>query len=255
MRVLWRKYLAAAILLLSSLGLTFSLFGVGGVALAADSPHVPPATQNLGDVATGMVMEVPPYCNYYGSDPGEVQLIPQDSNGNDSFSMVRYGGVQINLKATSPLIYTYLGASPGRVTKGLSRACSWFGLPTLGAQVDVEIDGSKFIATAVNVGLDPAMDFSITPANSFRISRTFDPSCSDTHNAFDVSSTSSALNSDSLVDTNILTLAQPDVSTNNFCKWQSTYELYIPKELAPTINYGTYIWVGPKLIYTIVVPG
>jgi hypothetical protein len=50
------------------------------------------------------------------------------------------------------------------------------------------------------------------------------------------------------------TVAEADVTNNNFCQWSAKYEIKIPSGMTPTYGGVTYRWTGPTLTHTLVIP-
>jgi hypothetical protein len=223
-------------------------------SFASAEPYAPQNTMPVAEYETGAEVPVPPWCAWHSSIPENVLLAPVD----DPSGVITYRGAAVDLGFSSDWNYTYVSGEVGRTTKDRSSNCSWFGDPAYGSQLDVEISSNDFNAYIIN-GVswtrDPAMDFTLSNANNFTLTRNLDATCDDFGNSFVTNALSTQLaRQPAHAPSNLTVVSGASTLTNNFCKWTAEYTVQIPAGLEPTYNRAFYAWIGPQLIYTLSFP-
>lgn len=231
--------------------ISFTLFAVTVSSISfAVEPRTPQGSMVNGEYSTGATVPVPPWCAWYSSIPEDVLLAPDGVPG----SIIRYRGDAVDISFASDWNYTYIGGASAQTSKGSADDCSWFGSPAYGSHLDVEISDADFLAYTVEGGSlteDPAMDFSLTSENPMLLERTYDETCDDAGNSFDVTKQTTGLYPLNLRANAITSVLAASATTSNFCEWKSTYSLTIPASLAPTYTRADYAWIGPEMTYTL----
>lgn len=247
-----KKVLSCCVAVIATVGLAFSLAGVGVSNAAAGDGKPVAGDEPIGDATTQSSMVVPPWCGWRVSELSEtINLVPAE--GEPNF----YSGAEIDLEATGADIYAYIGGAAGATTKPESEieegACSWFSDPAYGAQLNVELDNANFVASAEDGGADPLMDFdAVETDNEFYVS--YVPAEGGTCEADGfVPGDMSSFYPERL--TGRVWSVDADVAlNNNFCQFSLRYQIKIPGGMSPTYGDTTYNWEGPVLTFTLQVP-
>ena len=223
-------------------------------SFALAEPYAPQTSTTVADYETGAEVPVPPWCAWHSSIPEDVLLAPLD----DPTGVITYRGDAVDLGFNSDWNYTYVSGEVGRTSKDRSSNCSWFGDPAYGSQLEVEISSNEFNAYIIN-GVertrDPAMDFNLSNANNFTLTRNLDDTCDDIGNSFVTSALTTQLaRQPAHTPSNLSVVSGESTLTNNFCKWTAEYTVQIPAGLEPTYTRAFYAWIGPQLIYTLSFP-
>ena len=248
---MFKKILSGCVAVIATLGLAFSLVGVG-VSNAAGETKPSEGETPVGNATTSSSMLVPPWCGWRISSLSEA-IDLQPASGEPNF----YSGEEIQLEATGADIYAYIGGSAEATSKPESDlalgACSWFSDPAYGAQLNVVLDDANFTAEAESGGLDSQMDFSAEQTeNELYVSYVpaEEGSCSaDGFTPGDMSS----FYPDRLSG-RVWSVAAADALNNNFCQFRLSYQIKIPAGMSPTYGETTYTWTGPTLTFTLQVP-
>ena len=224
-------------------GLSSGAFGVGEAPQSMDDTII-----STLDVST--TVEVAPWCGWYVStdDSTDLVLVPADGEPTT------YTGEEISLTSTGAENHAYVGSSEGLTSQPSAEGCSWFDDSNkYGASYTVDADGYTFAAAAQLPGgaeADLAMNFTADDANPFTIVDNGIDSCA--VEGF------SAIGSAELKTTNLSTapwsVPNLSVTTNNFCSWSSVYGIKIPASKSPLYGNVDYVWTGPTLTHTLVIP-
>jgi hypothetical protein len=199
------------------------------------------------DVST--TVEVAPWCGWYVSTDASTDLVLSPADGEPT----TYTGEEITLTATGSTNNAYVGDSDALIAKPDASNCSWFDdANKYGASYSVVASGSTFAAEAQlpSPVLDTGMDFEADAGNPFTIVDTGMDSC--LAEGFEVAP--SANITDDLLTINPWSVPTLSVSTNNFCSWSSTYGINIPAQKSPLYGNVDYVWTGPTLTHTLVIP-
>jgi hypothetical protein len=245
-----KKIFGAVVAPISILGLTFAL-GLGTNAFGAGEEK---QSQNDATISTlNVTSNVPvvPWCGWYvaGAGNADLALVPGDQQP------AQYTGAQIALTATSAENTAYVGPEGGLTTKADATACSWFNdeREKYGARYDISAAGDLFVAAALLPGTpanDPGMNFKADDNNPLKITNVGIATCAD--EGFKPDAVAELKNGS--LKTTPWTVLKKDVATNNFCKWNTKYEIKIPALLSPKYGNVTYRWTGPTLTHTLVIP-
>jgi len=245
-----RKFLAVLLGPISAVVLASSLSSSFAIA----DPYVPQTTTPIAEFGTSAEVPVPPWCAWHSSIPDDIVLDSVD----DPEGIITYRGDAVDLAFSSGWNYTYVSGEGTRTSKDTPSNCSWFGEPAYGSSLDVEISSNAFnayIINGVNRTRDTAMDFSVSNANNFTLTRNLDPTCEDSGNSFVTTALTTQLaRQPAHVPSNLTVVSGESTLTNNFCKWTAEYTVQIPPGLEPTYTRANYAWIGPQLIYTLSFP-
>lgn len=246
-----KKMLSCCVAVIATVGLAFSLAGVG-VSNAAGGEKPVAGDADIGDASTSSSMVVPPWCGWRVSELTEsINLVPAD--GEPTF----YSGSEIDLEATGADIYAYIGGAAGATSKPESDieagACSWFSDPAYGAQLNVDLDTADFVASAEDGGPDTEMNFSaVETENEFYVS--YVPAEGGTCEADGFAPGDMSSFYPERLTGRVWSVAAEDALNNNFCQFSLRYQIKIPGGMSPTYGDTTYNWVGPVLTFTLQVP-
>jgi hypothetical protein len=246
------KFLGAVVAPISIVGLTLAL-GLGSTAFGAGEQQ-----QTLDDTVISTLnvttdIPVVPWCGWYvsTSDATAIALVPAADEPTS------YTGEEISLTATGDENFAYVGPNGSLSSQSLETDCSWFDDFTnkYGARYDVEADGSAFVAEALPDGdfaggLDAGMDFTADTFNPLRITNVGIETCS----AEGFETNEFAELGDMDLTTTPWTVNTVSVTNNNFCAWNTKYEINIPADKSPLYGNVTYRWTGPQLTHTLVIP-
>ena len=247
-----KKVLSCCVAVIATVGLAFSLAGVGVSNAAAGGVKPVAGPADIGDASTTSSMVVPPWCGWRVSALTEdISLAP--AVGEPTF----YSGDEIDLEATGADIFAYIGGAAGATTKPESLiedgACSWFSDPAYGAQLNVELNNADFVASAEDGGPDTYMDFSaVEGTNEFYVSYIPAEGGSCEADGFEPGDMSSFY--PTRLTGRVWSVAGADALNNNFCQFSLKYQIKIPGGMSPTYGDTTYNWVGPVLTFTLQVP-
>jgi hypothetical protein len=255
-----KRFFAAFVAIVATLGLSFSLIGVS-VGFAEGERPVTDPTASVGDASTSSSIAVPPWCGWrIGSLSEDVVLAPAETGGPADVLVDepdQYTGGEITLEFEGTNTFAYIGGAAG-VTSALGHDldnCSWFSEPADGAQLNVTMTGSTFTASAAAVGEggprdDVGMNFTADALNPLITSSRFQDDC--TAGAF----VDGALGNLTDVDNvgTVWTVDSLSASTNNFCTFGIDYVINIPSGKSPLYGNTTYSWTGPTLTFTLQVP-
>ena len=224
-------------------GLSSGAFGVGEAPQSMDDTII-----STLDVST--TVEVAPWCGWYVSTDDSTDLVLEPAAGQPT----TYTGAEIALTATGAENHAYVGASDGLTSQPAADGCSWFDdMNKYGASYTVDASGDTFSAEAQLPGgaeADVDMNFTADDVNPFSIVDDGIESCSS--EGFSVIG-SAELKTGSL-STAPWSVSTLSVNNNNFCTWSSVYGIKIPANLSPLYGNVDYVWTGPTLTHTLVIP-
>jgi hypothetical protein len=250
------KLFGAILAPISIIGLTFAL-GIGATAFGTTPTGELQQSDDDTLISTLNVttqVEVAPWCGWYVSTSGVTALALEPDASLTPPAPTEYIGTEIALTATAAENTAYVGPNDGLTEKSASTDCSWFTEANkYGARYDVVAGGDKFTAKALTGAegtLDPGMDFFAIVDNELKITNVGISSC--TSEGFATNETAE-LKTGTLTTTP-WTVAGAGVLNNNFCKWSAKYEIKIPLGMSPLYGNVDYLWTGPTLTHTLIIP-
>ena len=250
------KLFGAILAPISIIGLTFALT-MGATAFGTTPTGELQQNQNdkvISSLDVTTQVEVAPWCGWYVSTSNvrALALVPDASLS--PAAPTEYIGTEIALTATAAENTAYVGPNNGLTAQSASTACSWFTEGNkYGARYDVVASGDTFTAKALTGGagtLDPGMDFFAISGNELKITNEGISAC--TSEGFATNATA-ALKASALTTTP-WTVIKSEVDNNNFCKWSAKYEIKIPLGMSPLYGNVDYLWTGPTLTHTLIIP-
>lgn len=244
-----KKVLAAVVapfsvmVLTVATGLSSGAFGVGEAPQSDEDTII-----STLDVST--TVEVAPWCGWYVSTDDSTDLVLAPADGEPT----TYTGEEISLTATGAENHAYVGSAEGLTSQPSSDGCSWFDdANKYGASYTVEASGDTFAAEAQLTSgavADTGMNFIADDINPFTIVDSGIETCS--VEGFSVSG-SAEIKTGSL-NTAPWSVLTASVTNNNFCSWSSVYGIKIPASKSPLYGNVDYVWTGPTLTHTLVIP-
>jgi hypothetical protein len=244
-----KKLLAAIVAPFSVMALTVATGLSSGAVGVGEAPQSMEDTL-ISTLNVSTTVEVAPWCGWYVSTDGSTDLILAPADGEPT----TYTGEEISLTSTGAENHAYVGSVEGLTSQPSSDGCSWFDdANKYGASYTVVADGDTFAAEAQLTGgavADTGMNFTANDSNPFTIVDQGIDSCST--EGFSVAGSAEIKTGD--LDTAPWSVLTASVNNNNFCTWSSVYGIKIPASRSPLYGNVDYVWTGPTLTHTLVIP-
>lgn len=249
------KLFGAIVAPISILGLSLAL-GLSTSAIGAGEERQNQDNEEISVLDVTTEIDVAPWCGWYVSTSTATDLVLEPDA--TVYAPTVYTGIEIPLTATADENTAYVGPNAGLTTQPDATACSWFdNSEKYGARYDVSADGVAFTAEALltvegvsTPTSDLDMGFEADSDNPLKITNVGIDSCS----VEGFTTSPSAEIKDTTLTTTPWEVATLSVNNNNFCQWETKYEIKIPSAMIPMYGNVTYRWTGPTLTHTLVIP-